>query len=256
MINKSVLQSVINKYHLGENESVKWNIKDNNVDIDFISPSKDVIGKVAATNFKLEDSKLAIFDTKKLLSLINICNGDLLLELVKNNQVFTKLKISDLNFNLDYALSDPLLISKVGTVNIPEWVVEVDLDEEDVSNLIKAKNALSGVDNMLISTVKNIDGDNVVEFTFGDEQGHNNKITYQTLNKGTIIPEGENLKLPYNSDMFKTILNANKDMDSGTLALSSMGLMKLSFTTDYPNNNEISYVSSEYFMVRREETNF
>ena len=45
-------------------------------------------------------------------------------------------------------------------------------------------------------------------------------------------------------------------MDSGTLVLSSMGLMKLSFTTDYPNNNEISYVSSEYFMVRREETNF
>ena len=70
MINKSVLQSVINKYHLGENESVKWNVKDNNVDIDFISPSKDVIGKVTATNFKLEDSKLAIFDTKKLLNLI------------------------------------------------------------------------------------------------------------------------------------------------------------------------------------------
>ena len=55
MINKSVLQSVIKKYHLGENESVKWNVKDNNVDIDFISPSKDVIGKVTATNFKLPE---------------------------------------------------------------------------------------------------------------------------------------------------------------------------------------------------------
>ncbi len=254
MINKIVLQSVINKYHLGENNSVKWNIKDNNISVDFISPSKEIIGKVTSTNFDLEDSKLAIYDTKKLLNLVSICNGDLLLELTKNREIFTKLKISDLNFNLDYALSDPLLIGKVGTVNIPEWVVEVDLDEEDITNLIKAKSALTGIDNMLLTTTKNMNGEPTCEFVFGDEQGHNNKITYQTANRGDI--KKLNLRFPYNSDMFKTILYANKDMDKGKIYLSDMGLMKLSFTTEYPNNNEISYISSEYFMVRREETNF
>ena len=50
-----------------------------------------------------------------------------LLELEKNHKTFTKLKISDLNFNLTYAISDPLLIGKVGTVNIPEFVVELNL---------------------------------------------------------------------------------------------------------------------------------
>ena len=84
MINKGVLQSVINKYHLGVNEDVKWNIKDKKIDVDFMTPTRDVIGKVTSTNFDLEDSKLAIFDTKKLLNLTSICNGDLLLELVKN----------------------------------------------------------------------------------------------------------------------------------------------------------------------------
>jgi hypothetical protein len=48
--------------------------------------------------------------------------------------------------------------------------------------------------------------------------------------------------------MFKTILQANKDMDSGALYLSSMGLMKLEFTSES--------VSSEYFMVRKAETSF
>jgi len=56
------------------------------------------------------------------------------------------------------------------------------------------------------------------------------------------------MKLPFNSDMLKTILQANKDMEGGKLYLSTMGLMKLEFS----NNG----ISSEYFMVRRAETDF
>ena len=244
MINKSIIQSVINKYYLGLNESVKWNIQNNNLEIDFMTPTKDVIGSISCENFQLEDSKLAIYDTKKLQNLISICNGDLLLELEKTNQVFTKLKISDMNFNLNYALSDPLLIDKVGTVNVPEWVVELDLTPEDIENIIKAKSALAQIDNMLVTTSTNLDGEDVVEFVFGDESGHNNKITYQIL--GDI--KETNLKLPFNSDMMKTILQANKDMDGGKLYLSTMGLMRLQFS----NNG----ISSDYFMVRRAETSF
>jgi len=209
MINKLTVQSIIDKYYLGTNESVKWNIENNTLNIDFMTPTKDVIGNVTCNNFQLEDSKLAIYDTKKLNSLISICNGDLLLELEKNNAIYTKLKISDLNFNLNYALSDPLLINKVGEVNEAEWVVELNLTQEDVVNIIKAKSALAQIDNMLVTTTTNLDGENVVEFVFGDESGHNNKITYQVLGD---IKETD-IKLPFNSDTFKTILQANKDMD-------------------------------------------
>ena len=244
MINKLTVQSIINKYYLGENESVKWEVKDNFLNINFMTPSKDVIGNVNCTNFELEDCKLAIYDTKKLNSLISICSGDLLLELVKNKAIYTKLQISDLNFNLNYALSDPLLISKVGEVTEAEWVVELNLTQEDVDNIIKAKSALSQVDNMLVTTTTNLDGENVVEFVFGDESGHNNKITYQVL--GDV--KETNLKLPFNSDTFKTILQANKDMDGGKLLLSSMGLMRLDFNLDK--------ITSKYFMVRKAETEF
>ena len=60
MINKLTLQSIINKYYLGQNESVKWVIKNNSINIDFMTPSKDVIGNVSCNDFQLEDSKLAI----------------------------------------------------------------------------------------------------------------------------------------------------------------------------------------------------
>jgi len=244
MINKLTLQSIINKYYLGLNESVKWVIENNSINVDFMTPSKDVIGNVSCSDFQLEDSKLAIYDTKKLSSLVNICNGDLLLELEKNNAICTKLKISDLNFNLNYALSDPLLINKVGEVTIPEWVVELNLTSEDIDNIIKAKSALSQVDNMLITTSTNLDNENVVEFVFGDESGHNNKITYQV--QGDI--KETNIKLPFNSDTFKTILQANKDMEGGKMYLSSMGLIKLEFSLDS--------ITSNYFVVRKAETEF
>lgn len=244
MINKLTLQSIINKYYLGLNESVKWTINNNTLEISFMTPTKDVIGSVICQNFEVEDSSLAIYDTKKLQSLVSICNGDLLLELEKTNKVFTKLKISDMNFNLNYALSDPLLIDKVGTVNVPDWVVELTLTPEDIENIIKAKSALAGIDNMLVTTTQDLDGNDVVEFVFGDESGHNNKITYQI--QGNI--KEQDMKLPFNSDMLKTILQANKDMEGGSLYLSTMGLMKLEF-----DNNSIA---SEYFMVRRAETEF
>jgi len=244
MTNKLIVQSIINKYYLGLNESVKWVIEDSTLNIDFMTPTKDVIGSVSCDNFDLEDCKLAIYDTKKLQNLISICSGELLLELTKNNALNTKLKISDLNFNLTYALSDPLLIGKVGTVNDAEWVVEVNLETEDVSNLIKAKSALSEVDNMIVTTTTNLDDENVVEFVFGDESGHNNKIAYQM--PGDI--KEENINLPFNSDTLKTILQANKDMGGGKLYLSSMGLMKLEFSNEG--------ISSVYFMVRRSESEF
>ena len=244
MINKLQLQSIIDKYYLGLNESVKWVIEDKKVSIDFMTPTKDVIGKVICDNFSMEDGNLAIYDTKKLQSLVSICSGDLLLELEKNNAIYTKLQISDLNFNLTYALSDPLLINKVGTVNVQDWVVELDMSTEDVANLIKAKSALSQVDNMLITTTENLDKEKVVEFVFGDEAGHNNKITYQI----PVRVDELNLQIPYNSDVLKTILQANKDMEGGKMLLSSMGLLKFEFS----NNGTYS----EYFMVRRAETDF
>ena len=103
MINKLTLQSIINKYYLGLNESVRWVTENNNLEINFMTPTRDVIGKVTCEDFSLEDSKLAIFDTKKLQSLINVCSGELLLELEKTNVIATKLNISDMNFNLTYA---------------------------------------------------------------------------------------------------------------------------------------------------------
>ena len=244
MVNKLVLQSVINKYYLGENESVKWKIKDKTLSIDFMSVNKEVIGKITHQNFDVEDSELAIFDTKKFLNLLGITSGDLMFTLEKGKSVYTKLHFADNAFNLTYALADPLLIGKVGSVTEPEWDAVLPLEKEYVDNLVKAKNALSGVGMMTVSVDVDLNGDTMCIFTFGDEQGHNNKITYQMY--GTI--KNEKIEIPFNSDMLRNILKENKDLEEGTIYLSYQGLMKLEFKSED--------TTCEYYMVRREESAF
>jgi hypothetical protein len=244
MVNKLVLQSVINKYYLGENESVKWKIKDKTLTIDFMSVNKEVIGNITHTNFDVEDSELAIFDTKKFLNLLSITQGDLIFTLEKGKSVYTKLHFADASFNLTYALADPLLISKVATVTEPEWDVCLHLEKEHVDNLVKAKSALAGVGLLTVSTDKDLNGDDMCVFTFGDEQGHNNKITYQMYGK----IKQQKVNIPFNSDMFRNILKENKDLEEGFIFLSYQGLMKLEFKSED--------TVSTYYVVRKEESAF
>jgi hypothetical protein len=44
-----------------------------------------------------------------------------------------------------------------------------------------------------------------------------------------VILKKDTISLPFNSDMLKTILNVNKDLENGNMYLSYKGLMKLEF---------------------------
>ena len=242
MIAKTQLQSIIAKYFLGEIEQIKWEIEDNHLNINFITPSNMVLGSVKCNDFQMEDAELAIYNTKKLANLISICSGDLILDLERQKEIITKLKIADENYNLEYALSDPLLIKKVGKAKpVDGWYVELELGNEEIGNILKAKSAMSEVEQFLVTTTKDLDGQDVCDLIFGDEIGHNNKISYQM--QGTI--NKEYMKIKYNSNMMKTILNANKDMSEGKFKISNAGLMYLHFTD--------GVIESEYYMVPTED---
>jgi hypothetical protein len=119
--------------------------------------------------------------------------------------------------------------------------IDIILEPEDIDHLIKAKNALGDIDNMLITTTTDFDSNNICEFIFGDNTGFSNKITYQ-VNNGKI--EKNDLSIPFNSDIFKDILNNNKDQSFCTLKLSNTGILKIEF--------ESESIKSEYFVARNE----
>jgi len=241
MISKNQLTSVISKYYLnGLNNQVKWRIKDNTLTI--YAGEAGRVCKVVANNFPLEDSELGVFDTNKLNKLLSITNGDLLVSLEKMKAIYTKMHIQDSNYNLTYSLADTLILGKNTWYDDPDkWDINLTLEPEDIDALIKAKNALGDIDSMLITTTTDFDGNNICEFIFGDNTGFSNKITYQ-VQGGTI--ENNNLSIPFNSDIFKDILNNNKDQNICSLKLSDTGILKIEF--------ESESIVSEYFVARNE----
>ena len=240
MINKSTITSVISKYYLnGLNNQVKWRIKDKQLTI--YAGESGRVCKIQHKNFPLEDAELGVFDTHKLSKLISITNGDLMVSLEKIKAVYTKMHFADANFDLTYSLADILILGKNTYYEDPEsFEMELEIAKEDIDHLIKAKSALADVNNMLITSTTDMDGTNICEFIFGDNTGFSNKITYQV--QGKISKSG--IEIPFDSDIFKDILNSNKDMDSGTLKLSEQGMLKLNFYSDE--------VESEYFIARNE----
>ena len=244
MIKKVDLQGFISKYYLKMNEQVVLSFKDNVLSVNFTSPSKDVIGNVRCEDIGFEDIDLPIFNTKKVQSLVDLCECEILMEVEKTNKIPTKLKISDEKFNTVYALADALLIPRVGSVNEPLYDVKLELTPEDVFNLVKARSAMSETANLIMSTTKDLDGDPVCEVIFGEEGGHENKISYQL--RGVINEIG--VKVPFDLDKFRDILNVNKNSDKGLIQLSSKGLMRLTFKT--------GKITSTYYMIRRAEKVF
>tara|TARA_Y100000389_G_scaffold202104_1_gene246546 strand:+ start:885 stop:1607 length:723 start_codon:yes stop_codon:yes gene_type:complete len=240
MINKSQLTSIISKYYLnGLNNQVKWRIKDNTLTI--YAGESGRVCKVVLNNFQLEDAELGVFDTNKLSKLISITNGDLMISLEKIKAVYTKIHIADLNFDLTYSLADILILGKNTYYEDPEeWEVDLTLEPEDIDRLIKAKNALGDVNSMLITTTTDFDGNNICEFIFGDNTGFSNKISYKI--QGNITES--DIQIPFDSNIFKDILNSNKDMFKGQLKLSTTGILKLNFTSEE--------IISEYYVARNE----
>ncbi len=252
LISKFELQAVINKYYIGGLiEAVKWEIKDKQLSIKFTAPTKEMLGEVTHTKFNLEDSNIGISNTSQLIKLINITNGDVMLQFLKSHKVFTKLIVSDNQFTTNYTLADTLTINKSGTYNgSQEFHLETSLDREMIVALIKAKSALDDSTTVMIQSHTSLDGEFQLELVFGGDIEYSNKVSYFIPNitqknapKEFMGPFSEH-KIGFNSDLLKDILSVNKDADEAKLYINLDGLMKLEFTTEN--------IKSTYYIVQKD----
>jgi len=243
MINKIELQNIINKYYLnGIIEAVKWDIKDNNLNIKFTAPTREMIGEINHNNFNLENSSFGISNTSQLLKLINITAGEVLLSFVKNNKIFSKLIIADQQFTVNYSLADILTIPKTGAYNgSQEFNIETELNSETIIALIKAKSALAESSTVIVTPYSSLDGEPQLELTFGGDIEYANKVSYYINIKQN---NKKKFELAFNSDLFKEILSCNKDAEQAKLFVNLEGLIKLEFKTEN--------IISTYYIVKKD----
>lgn len=244
MVEKNQIQSIISRYYLGGLiESTKWEIRNNHLSIDFMSPNKDMVGGLTCEDFPLEDCDLAIFNTSQLNKLLQITAGQILMTPLKTNKITTKLTFQDANFTVEYSLADVLMIQTPPTINEPpEWDVRAELEPNDVLSFTKAASAIPTNELVTLKATKTIDGRAVMEFIFGEKMEFSNKIEFM-VDAFHNIEDGQ--KIPFNSTMLREIFHNNKGASKTSIHFTQEGLLKLDFEFDDFK------MKTSYFVVRK-----
>jgi len=239
MINKKVISDIVSKYSLGNNiEKVKWVITDEKFIIHFINDSKNLVGYVDyRKKIGLKPGDYGIFNTSQLIKCLNILDGDILVDATTS-----KLNLADTNYDIKFNLADPAVIPNVPEVNQGhESSVSFEVNDEFITRFVKSKDALNELDTFTIETRDGFDGEELA-FTVGTNITNTIEFTVDSVIRESFEP------IPFDSNLFKEILKANRTYEKGEIHVHKNGLIWALFSFD--NNTK-----TEYFLVRKQENN-
>ena len=241
MISKKVISDIVSKYSLGNNiEKVKWSITDKKLHIKFINPSKNLTGYVEyRKDIGLKPGEYGIFNTSTLIKMLNILDGDILIEATN-----ARLNLADTNYDIKFNLADPNVTPKTPDLETPDegFKASFDITDEFITRFVKSKDALSELDTF---TVETRDGFNGKELVFTVGTNITNTIEFIVEN-ATI---NESFKpIPFDSNLFKEILKANKNYHSGEIRINPKGIIDAHLHCGGP-------LYTGYYLVRKQENN-
>ena len=247
MISKKVLSEIVSKYSLGGHvEKVKWAVNEENVIIKFINDSKTLVGEIIYNNTVkgLEKGDYGIFNTSQLIKCLNILDGDILIETKSQNGLASKLKLADTSYDVKFSLADPAVIPKVPQITDSDQPsASFEMTDEFITRFVKSKDALNDLPSFTIETREGMVGDELV-FTIGSDI--TNTIQFKIDERSEINEEFKSIS--FDSNLFKEILKANKNYESGVVHINKKGLIQLQF--DYNDD-----FNTNYYLVRLQENN-
>jgi hypothetical protein len=222
---KNRLSRFISKYNLaGLVESVAWNSEGGKLSTKFVSDDKTVLGVVTLDSFDFEDATVGVYNTNTLKSLLNVLGNDVQIDLKKIDEKPISLSLTSDSTTVQYQLADLTVIPNVPDLKqLPEFGISIDLDANFIDKFIKAKSALSDVDNFTVLTEKG-----KLKIVIGYSNINTNRVDIVVNDNFT-----EEVKpISFSAKYFKEILSANKEANKATLAVSKDGLSHVEFSVD------------------------
>jgi hypothetical protein len=233
---KKQLTSFIDKYHLAGNaNSVRLDVKDNTLSCNFITDDQNVVGAVSMDDFNVRDITLGVYATSQLTKLLTALDNDVTMKVNDADGTAFSINLSDTTTTATFMLADLSVIRQVPAMKqLPDFNVKIKLTKDFADKFVKSKNAMPETENFAVEST---------------EAGTNMILNYSTLNTNRITwpaileKEASNLKATcFSANLFKEILVANKDAETGFIEVSSAGLARVSFTgKDY---------TSTYYLVQ------
>ena len=240
MISKKVISDIVSKYSLGNSiEKVKWVITEEKLIIHFINDSKNLVGYVDyRKEIGLKPGDYGIFNTSQLIKCLNILDGDILVDATTS-----KLNMADTNYDIKFNLADPAVIPNVPDVsnNSDEWSVVFEANDEFITRFVKSKDALSELETFTVETRDGFNGEELV-FTVGTNITNTIEFTVDATINESFGP------VPFDSNLMKEILKANRDYHTGEIRINKKGLLDAHF-----HCGDDLYTG--YYLVRKQENN-
>ena len=240
MISKKVISDIVSKYSLGNSiEKVKWIITDEKFICHFINDSKNLVGYVDyRKEIGLKPGDYGIFNTSQLIKCLNILDGDILVDATTS-----KLNMADTNYDIKFNLADPAVIPNVPDVSSDsdEWSVVFEANDEFITRFVKSKDALSELETFTVETREGFNGEELV-FTVGTNITNTIEFTVDATINESFGP------VPFDSNLMKEILKANRDYHSGEIRINKKGLLDAHF-----HCGDDLYTG--YYLVRKQDNN-
>ena len=228
-MNKSKFDGFINRYNLGgEIESVMVKSTDDVLSVKVISDDKTLLGNVTLKETEFPNGEFGIYTTSQLKSLLSVLDDNITIE-----EVAGALKFSDKKTKTQYMLAAPSVIPTVPELKaLPQFDVEIVLDDSFINTFIKSKAALSDSDTFTF-VYKN----GVGEIILGYSSINSNRISIGVDCKCDVDVN----PIAFSAKYLKAILVSNKGSKTSSLKIASKGLANLKF--------EDGDFVSEYFLV-------
>jgi len=237
---KTILSRFISKYFLNGNvESVLWK-SNGSLSVKFVDDTKSLVGEVSCKNSNFPEAEFGIDQTSKLKSLLSVLGEKVDIKVKSKDGKSSSMSISDDNMNINYVLSDVIIIPKVPNLKaLPSWDFVLNLDDKFMDTFIKASGALSDVKEFAVLSNKgkvtfvighsNVNSTNIVVHVDAEEVKDTESVVY------------------FSTSHLREILSANKEAKGGKMNISGKGLAHISFEADN--------FKTEYFMVSRQDIN-
>ncbi len=224
-MNKIVLDTFIQKYNLGGNvNSVKWESSGDTLSTRFISPDKSLLGELTLTKQALPKFEVGVYDTPLLSKMLGTLSDNVDFKLTEVDNTPVAFHLTDSVISADYVLAAIGVIPDVPELkNIPEFNTLVNIDSQFINSFIRGKGALADVETF---AVKPVDGG--VEFVIGYSDINSNRISIKAQSGAVNMTDS----IVFNANLFKELLNANKECSKATLQISDKGLAYIEFNVD------------------------
>lgn len=234
---KTKLEKFITKYNLGGScESVIFKSDGDNLSVRSISDDKNVLGEVSVSSIKFPEGEFGVYETKKLRSILSVLDENLTVKPNVTNGKTTGLNITDGSTKATFVLADASIIPAVPDLKkLPPMDFTITLDEKFVSTFIKAKGALSEVETFAVMSKGE---ENTAEVVIGHSTLNTNRITVTAKTDKAVKME----PISFSANYFREILNANKEINTGVLQVSSKGLSVVKF--------DANGYTSTYYLVQ------